>query len=137
MNRQEHDQAVLNLAEMPAPSLGIDLDGCVDEAPIFFQILTNRWPGKVFVITFRDDHEKAARFLADYRIRWDEIILVHSFNEKAKVIAEKGILVYFDDQPEMLKDIQSTVSVMLVRNGGNYDFESKKWLFSKHTGRLV
>jgi hypothetical protein len=137
VNRQEHDQAVRNLAEMPAPSLGIDLDGCVDEAPIFFQILTSRWPGKVFVITYRDDQEKAARLLADHHIRWDEIVLVHSFDEKARVIAEKGILVYFDDQPEMLKDIPSTVSVMLVRNGGNYDFESKKWLFSKHTGRLV
>src|SRR4051812_30765292 len=106
MNRQEHDQAVRNLAEMPAPSLGID-------------------------------HEKAARFLDQYRIRWDEIVLVHSFDEKARVIAEKGILVYFDDQPEMLKDIPSTVSVLLVRNGGNYDFDGKKWLFSKHTGRLV
>jgi hypothetical protein len=137
VNRQEHDQAVRNLAEMPAPSLGIDLDGCVDEAPIFFQILTSRWPGKVFVITFRDDQEKAARLLADHRIRWDEIILVHSFDEKARVIAQKGLLVYFDDQPEMLKDIPPTVSVMLVRNGGNYDFDSKKWLFSKHTGRLV
>ena len=50
MNRQEHDQAVRNLAEMPAPALGIDLDGCVDEAPIFFPLLTSRWPGKVFVM---------------------------------------------------------------------------------------
>ena len=60
--------------------------------------MTNRWPGKVFVITYRDDQEKAARLLADYHIRWDEIILVNSFDEKAKVIADKGILVSFDDQ---------------------------------------
>lgn len=126
MKRHEHDQAFRKLAEMPAPALGIDLDGCVDEAPIFFQVLTSRWPGKVVVITYRDDKEKATRFLADYRIRWDDLILVQSFDEKAKVIAEKGILVYFDDQPEMLKNIPSTVSVMLVRNGGNYDFDSKK-----------
>src|SRR5438067_500363 len=103
------------LPEMHTHSLGIDLDGCVDEAPIFFQILTNMWPGKVIVITYRDDRAKAEQVLREYRIRWDEIVLVQSFEEKAKVIAERGILVYFDDQPEMLKDIPSTVAVMLVR----------------------
>lgn len=34
-----------------------------------------------------------------------ELVLVNSFDEKAEVIAEKGIGIYFDDQPEMLKDI--------------------------------
>ena len=137
MNLKEQTEAVRNLVEMPAPSLGIDLDGCVDEAPIFFAILTRRWPGKVFVITYRDDREEAERFLEEQHIRWDEIVLVHTFDEKAKVISEKGILVYFDDQPEMLKGIPPTVNVMLVRNGGNYDFEAKKWLFSRGTGRIV
>jgi hypothetical protein len=119
------------------PSLGIDLDGCVDEAPIFFNILTNRWPGKVYVITYRDDRDKAEQFLKEHNIRWDEVILVNSFDEKAKVIADKGILVYFDDQPEMLKDIPPGVNVMLVRNEGNYDFDTKKWLLSKNTGKII
>ena len=37
------------------PILGIDLDGCVDEAPLFFRTLTQAWQGKVIVITFRDE----------------------------------------------------------------------------------
>src|ERR1700685_3749825 len=96
------------------PSLGIDLDGCADEAPIFFSTLTHSWPGKVYVISYRDDRGKAEQFLKQYGIRWDQLILVNSFDEKARVIAEKGILAYFDDQPEMLKEIPQDVAVMLV-----------------------
>ena len=58
---------------------------------MFFMLLTTRWPGKVYVVSFRDDKEKAEQFLKKYNIRWDEIILVNSFDEKAKVIRETGI----------------------------------------------
>lgn len=119
------------------PSLAVDLDGCVDDHEAFFGTLTNSWPGKVYVITYRDDRGMAEQFLKRHGIRWDELILVNSFEEKAKVIAAKGIGIYFDDQPEMLKDIPKGVAVMLVRNEGNYDFEAKKWMLSKNTGKIV
>jgi len=121
----------------PEPSLGIDLDGCVDEAPIFFSVLTACWPGKVFVITFRSDRAKAEADLQKYNIKYDQLILVNSFDEKAKVIVENGILTYFDDQPEMLKDIPPTVNVLLFRNEGNFDFGDSRWMFSNKTGKLV
>ena len=47
------------------------------------------------------------------------------------------MLVYFDDQPETLRDIPPCVSVMLVRNGGNFDFDTRRWLFNEQTGRLM
>lgn len=125
-----------NSAE-PQPSLGIDIDGCVDEAPLFFQVLTHCWPGKVFVISFRSDQAKAEAYLAQFKIRYDELILVPSFEAKAEVIREKGILVFFDDQPEVLKQIPESVNVLLFRNGGNFDFEDQKWMFSQKTGKLV
>jgi hypothetical protein len=59
-----------------------------------------------------------------------------SFDAKAEVSVENGILVYFDDQPEMLKNIPETRNIMLVRNGGNFDFERNNGL-SEKTGRLV
>ena len=108
----------------------------VDEAPIFFSTLTKTWPGKVVVITYRDDRGKAEQVLKLHNVRWDELILVNSFDEKAKVGAE-AIMVYFDDQPEMLKDIPQGVAVMLVRNEGNYDFDAKKWMMSKNTGKII
>jgi hypothetical protein len=29
------------------------------------------------------------------------------------------------------------VTILKIRNGGNYDFEERKWLYSEQTGRLV
>ena len=37
----------------------------------------------------------------------------------------------------MLKDISEDVDVFKIRNGGNFDFEDKLWLFSDKTGRKV
>tara|TARA_R110002096_G_scaffold101519_2_gene224463 strand:- start:397 stop:783 length:387 start_codon:yes stop_codon:yes gene_type:complete len=120
-----------------APAIGIDLDGCIDEAPEWFQILTHVWPGPVYVITFRRDAEKAERDVAKHGIRCDEIILVNRFAAKADVIKEKKIAVYFDDQDEMLLHIPAGITVLKIRNGGNYDFETRQWLFSEVTGRMI
>ena len=65
------------------------------------------------------------------------MVLVGSFADKAKVIAKKGISVYFDDQDEILLHVPEGVTVLKIRNGGNYDFEERKWLFSEETGRMV
>lgn len=119
------------------PSIGLDLDGVLDECPTFFRTLCNAWKGKIFVITYRSDRDKAIADLAELRIRYDELILVNSFEEKAEVIVKKGILCYFDDQPEILKHVPETVNVMLVRNGGNFDFADRKWLFSNNTAKLI
>jgi hypothetical protein len=120
-----------------APAIALDLDGTIDEAPEFFRLLSESWPGKVYVITYRSDQAKAERDVAKFGIRCDEVILVSRFDEKADVIAERGISVYFDDQDEMLMHIPEGVTVLKIRNGGNYDFEARKWLFSDVTGRMI
>lgn len=136
---REVTEALVNIYNMPfqPPALGIDLDGCVDECPVFFGTLTAVWPGDVVVITFRQDREKAVQDLKKFGIRYTRLELVNSLEAKAGVIRDLGILTYFDDQPETLRDILPNVNVMLVRNGGNFDFETKQWLFSEQTGRLV
>jgi hypothetical protein len=128
---------VTEVLSVPKPTLGIDIDGCIDECPIFFQTLTRCWPGEVIVVSYRNDRAKAAEILSRYGIRYSELVLVNSLEAKAQVIVERGILVFFDDQPESLKDIPETVNVMLVRNGGNFDFEDRRWLFSHETGRYA
>lgn len=126
------------LGELPKPvNLGLDLDGLLDEANDFFRLLSRIWPGNVVIISYRNDYKKAESDLARLEIEYDELVLVSSFDAKAEVIAEKNIGVYFDDQPEMLKNISEQVHVFLYRNGGNHDFEERRWIFSNHTARLV
>jgi len=122
---------------LPPCTLGLDLDGCITEAPKFFSAWSHSWPGRVIVITFRRDREKAIRDLADCEIRYDELVLVDRMDAKAAVIAEHGVSLYVDDQPEMLKNVPAGVSVMLFRNEGNFDFGDQRWMLSNDTGKLV
>lgn len=124
------------VVHQPQPTLGIDLDGCVDESS-FFQILSHVWPGDVIVVTFRNDRDKAIADLEKHGIRFTDVVLVSSFAQKSEVIAERGISYYIDDQPEMLKNVPANVGVMLFRNEGNFDFEDKKWMLSEQTGKLI
>lgn len=134
---QKAAELVRDMLDQGPPTLGIDLDGCVDEAPRFFQILTTTWPGDVIVITYRSDREKAIADLQKYGIRFTDVVLVDSFDAKADVIRERLVDVYVDDQPEMLKKVPANVRVMLFRNEGNFDFEDQKWMFSDQTGKMV
>lgn len=123
---------------VPPPALGIDLDGTIDEAPSFFRVLTDVWPGKVYVITWRRDRRKAE---ADLRVlgirRFDEIVLVNGFAEKAVVCERLGITVMFDDADEVLQHLPPGVVAMKVRNGGNFDFDGKRFLYTSRTGRAI
>lgn len=134
---REQIKSVVNIIAIPYPSIGLDLDGVITDRPIFFSVLTKSWPGKVFVITYRDDKNKAIEVLAKHDIRYDELILVNSFDQKAEVIEANGIGTYFDDQPEMLKNVSSNCNVLLMRNDGNFDFEDKKWMLSDQTGKII
>ena len=94
-------------------------------------------PGRVVVVTYRKDRGKAISDLEQRNIRFDEVVLVDRFEEKATVLREKLITIYVDDQPEILKHIPEGVHVMLFRNEGNYDFEDRRWILSKETGKLL
>jgi len=120
-----------------AMNLGLDLDGLLDEANEFFKRLASIWPGNVVIISYRDNLAKAKDDLERLGIKYDELVLVDSFDGKAEVIAEKAIGVYFDDQPEMLKNIPEGVHVFLYRNGGNFDFGEQLWMFSDRTAKLL
>jgi hypothetical protein len=121
----------------PPLTLGLDLDGCITDAPEFFRALSRAWPGEVIVVTYRRDRGKAVDDLAAHGIRCDDVVLVDSFDQKAEVIAERGVGVFIDDQPEMLKNVPAGVSVLLFRNEGNFDFDDRRWMLSEVTGKLV
>ena len=121
-------------------NLGLDLDGTITEAPEYFSLLKKVWKlagAKVFVISYRNDLNKAKKDVEQLIGEVDEIILVDSFDAKAAVIKEKNIGVYYDDQPEMMFNIPRGVQVFLVRNGGNFDYDDQRWVMSDETAKLI
>lgn len=118
------------------PTIGIDLDGTITESVLFFNFLSHSWPGRVVVITYRDDRQKTVEDLEKLGIKYDELILAKSM-DKSGDIKDSGVDIYFDDQDEMTWNIPESVTVFKIRNDGNFDFEDKKWLFSDKTGKLL
>jgi len=117
------------------PTLGLDIDGTIDENPQFFSHLSQSYPGRVVIITYRKDKQKAINDVTKHGIYFDQIVLVNSLSDKARVIKEEGVKIYFDDQDECIINIPSDVTVLKVRNGGN--FVDGKWLFSNETGKII
>ena len=99
LKAQIHEAAemLIRIMEQPSPppAIGIDLDGCIDEAPEFFRLLSKVWPGEVYVITYRSDQAKADQDVARFGIKCDEVVLVSRFDGKAEVIAENEISVHW------------------------------------------
>lgn len=116
-------------------ALGFDLDGTIDEAPDFFRELTRIWPGPLYVVTYRENKEKAEADVERSGIRNVEVVLVDSLQEKADVIQRLNIKVFFDDMDEVLMHIPEDVTVFKIRNGGNYCYQSRRWLYSQTTGK--
>ena len=134
MNIQE---ILKNVHTVPNPSIGIDFDGTIDESPVFFSLLSNLWPGHVYIITYRNDLLGIANDLAKYNIKYTDIITVNSFPQKAQEIDRLGISVFFDDMDEVLKHVKSNVTVLKIRNEGNFDYDEKRWVYSEDTGRMI
>lgn len=126
--------ALKGIFDLGPPSLGIDLDGTIDEAPEFFSELSRSWPGMVYLITYRDDGKKALEDAEKHGVRVDAVVLVKSFEEKAQKIKELQITTFFDDMDEVLQHVAPECKVFKIRNEGNFNFESKRWLYSKNTG---
>ena len=122
--------------------IGLDLDGLLDERTDFFAFLTValRTGGHfVAVLTYRDpdSRSRTEAQLAGWGIAYDELHFARSLTDKAHLCRELDIDVYFDDQDECLQDVDERTTVFKIRNGGNFDFEEKKWLSTAKLTRLL
>jgi hypothetical protein len=114
-----------------APSLGLDLDGTIDENPAYFSALSHSWPGRVVIVTCRDDLEDICRDLAEFGVCYDEVVAVSEI-DKSAVLVEKQIDVFIDDQDECMMCAPACVTLLKIRNQGNS--EGGRWLYSNKTG---
>jgi hypothetical protein len=122
--------------------IGLDLDGLLDERPDFFSFLTAVLRGSghfVVVLTYRDPESRprTETQLAGWGVSYDELHFARSLSDKGRLCRELGIDVYFDDQDECIQDVQEGTTVFKIRNGGNFDFEERKWLSTARLTRLL
>ncbi len=119
--------------------VGLDLDGLLDERPDFFSFLTValRAAGHfIAILTYRDPESRlrTESQLAGWGIAHDELRFAHSLSDKGRLCRELEIDVYFDDQDECIQDVPEKTTVFKIRNGGNFDFDERKW---RSTARLT
>ena len=95
-----------SIQKIASISLGLDLEVIARE-PRFFKILTNQWPGRVYVVVYHDDKEVVARYLDKVGVRVDYILSIHSHEELLKVIDENGIAYYYQCDDTIIELPQS------------------------------
>ena len=125
----------------PQPlKIGIDLDNTITHRPDFFAAMTNAMQGRaeIHVITDRDPSPSSE---ADTRgelqqlgIHCDRLVLT---GEKAGYILGAEITIYFDDTDEYFLRLPESVTVFQIREPGNFDFESHRWIYDDRTGQHI
>ncbi|MEC9374419.1 MAG: HAD family hydrolase [Planctomycetota bacterium] len=110
--------------------IGFDIDDTITRHPAFFAFLSRALRGaghRVVVITYREDRARAAADLEGWGFVWDELVCstvdlclscgVHEW--KAVVCREKGVEVFFEDEPAVLRHVDDSV-VCLMPVDRNY-----------------
>jgi 5'-nucleotidase len=122
--------------------IGLDLDGLLDEHPEFFSFLSSTLRGAghfVAVLTYRDadSRQRTEEQLDHLGISFDELHFARSLQDKGRLCEELAIDIYFDDQDECIQDVAERTLVFKIRNGGNFDFDERKWLSTGKLTRLL
>lgn len=123
-------------------TIALDIDGTISERPDFFALLSvtfRRAGHRVLVLTYRDPNRVAATAaqLAGWGVEYDELVIAPSLEAKGELCAAHGVDLFFDDQDECIAGVPESVLVFKVRNGGNFDFDSRKWLSTGKLTRLL
>jgi uncharacterized HAD superfamily protein len=122
--------------------IALDIDGTISDHPEFFALLsrTFRAAGHVVIILTYRDPERASHTrgqLAGWHIEFDELIFAPSLESKGKLCEQHGVELFFDDQDECIADVPESVFVFKIRNGGNFDFDSRKWISTSKLTELL
>ena len=64
------------------------------------------------------------------------LLVAHSLADKGRLCRELRIDIYFDDQDECVVGVDEATTVFKIRNGGNFDYDGRKWLSTSKLTRL-
>jgi hypothetical protein len=121
--------------------VALDMDGTISEHPELFALLATslRAAGHaVMILTYRDPDrvEATRRQLAGWGIEYDEVVFAPSLHGKGEMCRQHAVDVFID-QNECIVGVPEGVLVLKVRNGGNFDFEERKWLSTSKLTELL
>lgn len=109
----------------------IDIDDTITRCPAFFAFTSKalRSAGhKVYILSYREDRGFAEEDLAEYGIEYDELVLPAdedirgvpwqewkgaAARWKAETCRQHGIDIFFEDMPEVVNALDSTVTVFM------------------------
>jgi hypothetical protein len=122
--------------------VALDIDGTISELPELFAILAASLRARghqVVVLAYRDpSREQATRDqLAAWGIEFDDLLFAPTLEAKGPVCRDHQIDVFFEDQDECIASVPESVLVLKVRNGGNFDFDGKRWLSTARLTELI
>ena len=120
--------------------IGIDIDNTINESSntiALFSLITNALRDKVeiHIITSREKSEGSKKEtmaeLDEYGIYYDELKIT---SDKYNYIMNNGINIFIDDTDEFFIHLPESVTVLKIRESGNFDFNQHKWVYGDKTG---
>ncbi len=122
--------------------IALDIDGTISDQPTFFSFLSValRAAGhQILILTYRDPAKNEATRvqLAAWGIVFDELVIAESLSAKGRLCARHGVDIFFDDQDECIVEVPEHVLVFKMRNGGNFDFDTRRWVSTSKLTELL
>jgi hypothetical protein len=113
----------------------LDLDDCITAAPTFFSTFSRclKDCAEIHVVTHRplDQLDMTIEDLKQLGIHYDHLELTH---DKLAYVLEQGITVVFEDTDHYFKYMPEHITVFKIREDGNFDFKSRRWIYSDKDG---
>ena len=121
--------------------IAIDLDNTITaskDSLEFFKTITHLLIPKhdIIIISNRDetDRETTEEELDVLGIRYNKLVLTQ---DKASYILKNNITVLFEDTDEYFQHLLESVLVFKIREDGNFNFTTHKWIGSKKTTEMI
>jgi len=121
--------------------IGIDLDNTITGSDIskqFFKLMTHLlYPDhEIHIISNREKDmlDETIQELNDHEIQYHHLSLT---GDKADYIITHNISVVFEDTDEYFQMLPESVLVFKIREEGNFNFKSHKWIGSQKTVDLI
>lgn len=118
--------------------IAIDLDETITSYPEFFRAMTAAMAPahEIHIVTNRPQgtEAEAAALLDQLGITYHVLKITA---DKHNYVLRTGIDVVFDDVDRYFQRLPDTVAVFKVREAGNFNFRTARWLYDAYTGESV